>query len=432
MVQQQQVSLRQASFICGLASLFYLYDFFVRVMPATMTDDLMSIYQIDATGLGLLSSLFFYAYLIMQIPCGLLYDRYGPRKVITITTFITAIATFVFMFSSLFSIGASARFVMGLGAAFAYVGPLVLASRWFPPKYFALIVGIIQLMGSIGAIAGESFLSWFIDQVGVTYSVFYISIIGLVLAMLLWTFVKDFPPGFKKRTSHISKTVTEWIRIRRVAKKPQTWCVGLYAFTCWAPISVFAALWGIEFLQAADNITKSHAATLLASVWVGVALGGPILGWLSGQITSRKIPLIIAGVFGVISSSAIVYYISAMPNWLTIILLFIMGTASSGQAVTFGVVQDNNHPKVVGTAVGFNNMAILIGGALLQPFVGYILDLVTDHDSTVVAATHSGMSYTLNDFQQALFVLPLCYLIALLTALFLVKETRCRANYQKL
>lgn len=431
MVQQQQVSFRQASFICGLASLFYLYDFFVRVMPATMTDELMSLYQIDAAGLGLLSSLFFYAYMIMQIPCGLLYDRYGPRLVITVTTLITAIATFVFMFSDIFTIGASARFVMGLGAAFAYVGPLVLASRWFPAKYFALIVGIIQLMGSIGAIAGESFLSWFINQVGVTQAVFYISIIGIVLAILLWIFIKDYPPGFKKRQSQITKTVTEWIRIKRVAKKPQTWCVGLYAFACWAPISVFAALWGVQFLECACHITKSQAAAYIAAVWTGIAFGGPMLGWLSGRIRSRKIPLIIAAFLGVISSVIIVYVI-AIPSWLEIFMLFIMGIASSGQAVSFGAVQDNNHPKVVGTAVGFNNMAILIGGALLQPLVGYILDIESHYNTISGPSMHATLSYTVNNFQYALFVLPLCYLIALLAAVFLIKETHCRPNYKKL
>lgn len=405
-------------FICSLASLFYVYDFIIRIIPGTIANELMVQYQIGAAGLGLLSSFFFLGYTLMQIPCGLLFDRFGPRLLLTITTAIAATSTFLFIATTSFAVASYARFFMGVGSAFAYIGALVLASRWLPKRYYAFIAGLIQLMGSIGAIIGEAPLAHLVDRFGAYSVITTLAIIGLLLALAFWFFVIDQPPNMTKDFK--VKRINMWQALKSVTQNLQNWAAALYGFAIWAPMSVFASLWAVPFLSTLYNISTPHAASLASFLWVGIGLGGPIFGWLSNFIESRRIPLFIASIVGIVSS-LIIIYVPNISQAVMIILLFLYGVAGSAQAVTFGVIQDNNSPHTVGTAAGFNNMAIVMGGIFLQPVVGLLLKY---HHHEYEDVMKGIQTYVIADFRFALIVLPLCFVLSLL-AVFLIRETHC-------
>lgn len=121
-------------FICALASLFYVYDFILRIIPGTIFTFLTKYYNLDSASLGFLSSAFFLGYILMQLPCGLLYDRFGPRKVLSVAALVASVATYFFLATPYFSVATIARFFMGIGSACAYIGALVLVSRWLPSR----------------------------------------------------------------------------------------------------------------------------------------------------------------------------------------------------------------------------------------------------------------------------------------------------------
>ncbi|MDQ2995177.1 MAG: MFS transporter, partial [Pseudomonadota bacterium] len=145
----------QPYLIVGLAGFYYIYEFYLRVMPSAITHELMRSFSIEASGLGLLSSLFFFGYAPMQIPAGLLFDRFGPRVLLTISVFLCGAGALVFGMTDSFTVACIARWVIGFASSFAFVGSLLLASRWIDAKYYAMIAGLVQFMGSFGAIAGE-------------------------------------------------------------------------------------------------------------------------------------------------------------------------------------------------------------------------------------------------------------------------------------
>lgn len=408
-------------FICFLGSLFYLYDFVLRVFPSVLSHELMSRYHITAAGYGLLSAFFFVGYMLMQVPCGLLFDRYGPRRILTINCLIAGIATFLFMATSSFIVASIARLLMGIGSAFAYIGALVLAMRWLPKKYYAMTAGIIQLMGSVGAIVGQTLLAYLFYHFSTDYVVGYLASFGLILAVLFWFFISDYRKGIKNASSKRLKTKFH-LRTLRVVRNKQNLCTALYAFAIWAPISIFAVLWDVPFLQAQNGFNQTTAATLAAGVWIGIACGGPLFGWVSEYIHLRRLPLLLSSFIGLIVSIMIIY--QSGNNKLVIeILLLLFGFAGSSMVITFGLVQDNNPPYRGATAAGFNNMAIVVGGALLQPLVGFLLHWHTRMPETMPP------TYLYADYQFALIVLPICYIIAFLTALFLIQETHCKPQF---
>ncbi|MDF2530171.1 MAG: major facilitator family transporter, partial [Gammaproteobacteria bacterium] len=149
-----------------LGALFFLAEYFVRISPSVITQELMATFHVDAFALGGLSGFFYYAYISMQVPVGILVDRFGSRRLLTGATLLCAISCLVFASMHTIQLGFLSRFLMGLGASFAFVGTLKLISLWFPPTRFALLAGTTQALGMLGAVIGDAPMAMIFNHFG--------------------------------------------------------------------------------------------------------------------------------------------------------------------------------------------------------------------------------------------------------------------------
>ena len=399
-----------------LAASFYLYEFVLQVAPSVMAESMMKTFQVSAAGFGIVSAFYFYAYAPMQLPAGLLFDRYGPRKLMTSALVLCAIGSFFFASTDSLFTASLGRFLIGIASAFSFIGVLVLVSRWFPPQQFALLAGIAQLMSSIGAIFGEMPLATLIEHVGWRQASFILAFIGLGLAVLTWFIIRDYPHQ-STQTRPQRQFKEEWHRLLSVCRRSYTWIIGAYSFTIWTPIAVFAALWGVPYLQQKYQVSVIVASGLCSMIWVGIGVGSPLLGWLSDRCYNRRLALGISSVFGLIATLILLYMPNVSIGWMYLVL-FMYGFGAGGQTVSFAVVKDNNPPELVGTASGFNNLSVLLGGAIFQPLVGIIL-----RNSMGWYLVNDVPVYTVESYNRALVILPACFLISLLIVLFLLKES---------
>ena len=161
---------------------------------------------------------------------------------------------------------------------------------------------------------------------------------------------------------------------------------------------------------------------MTSTIWVAIAIGSPLAGWWSNHIGQRRLPLAVCSTIGLIASVTLLYG-GPLPYPEMLLLLFLFGFSASSQVITFGLVLDNNHDRIMGTAVGFNNMAVIAGGLLLQPLVGICIQQTWQkHHYTY----HHLPFYTLHDYRVALVSIPLCFIVGLATALLAIKETHCK------
>ncbi|ABQ54796.1 major facilitator family transporter [Legionella pneumophila str. Corby] len=381
-----------------------------------MAESMMKTFGVTGQGFGVISAFYFYAYAPTQLPAGVLYDRYGPRKLMTFAIVLCAFGSAFFASTDSVFTACIGRFLIGIGSAFSFIGVLVLISRWFPPYYFAILAGVAQLMSSVGAMFGEMPLAALIDLVGWRSASFILAGVGFLLAILFWVFIRDYPHQ-QNQTIPDHYLRDEWKRLVAVCKHAYTWIIGGYAFAIWTPIAVFAALWGVPFLQEKFQVSVVAASGLCSMIWLGIGVGSPLLGWLSDKLESRRIALIISAVLGLIATLIILYWSELSYNW-SYVVLFVLGLGAGGQTVSFAVVKENNTPELVGTASGFNNLSVLIGGAIFQPLVGYILQQTGSW--RIVNGAHV---YSISSYQTALLVMPVCFLASLLIATFLLKES---------
>lgn len=145
--------------VCMLGALFYCYEYYLRIAPSVMTADLMRAFAISAAALGNLTAFYYYAYTPMQLPVGILMDRYGPRRLLVIAVLCCALGSYLFTQTSHIGIAQLGRFLVGFGSAFAFVGVLKLSALWLAPERFAFMSGFATTLGMLGAVIGDISLS---------------------------------------------------------------------------------------------------------------------------------------------------------------------------------------------------------------------------------------------------------------------------------
>lgn len=381
-----------------------------------MASSMMQTFKVTAEGFGFISAFYFYAYAPTQLPAGVLFDRYGPRKLMTCAILLCALGSAFFASTDSLVTASMGRFMIGIGSAFSFIGVLVLTSRWFPACYFAILAGIAQSMSSVGAMFGEVPLATLIEAVGWRNASFILAGIGFALAALFWFFIRDYPHQQSQAVpEHYLRE--EWKRLMAVCQRGYTWSVGGYAFAIWTPIAVFAALWGIPYLQEKFQVSVVVASGLCSMIWIGIGIGSPLLGWFSDRVENRRMALGLSSLLGLIATLILLYLPGLSCSWAYFIL-FVLGLGAGGQTVSFAVVKENNSPELVGTASGFNNLSVLIGGAIFQPLVGYLL-----HHSHAAKVVNGIATYSVDSYQSAFLVMPVCFLASLFVVIFFIKES---------
>ncbi len=403
-------SLKKAILVYIVVSFFLFFEMGVQVSPSVMAPHLMHDLGIGVFGLGIMSGLYFYTYAAMQIPSGLLFDKFNPRLIITLAVLTCAVGTLLFAISPNVYIASLARLFMGLGSAFAFVSVLVVTGDLFPSKYFATMTGITQMLAAFGAMSGQMPVSIVVSAIGWRNTMFSLAIIGGVLALIVWSVLR-----YKRHENH-PHHVTPKVPIRKMLKEilhnKQTWMLAIYACLLWAPMSGFASLWGVPFLVSVYHLSQHAAAFLCSLMWLGLAFASPLLGMLSTGVARRKMPLTISALVGAIAFGGILT--GELSIWLVGVLIFVAGMACSGQALSFSLVTENNSKTRRATAIAVNNMAVVISGAVLQPLIGRLLQW------------GNGSIYSSHAFIIAMLSVLFAYIIAFLIAGFFIKETYCR------
>lgn len=402
--------------IWTLAASFFFYKYLIQVSPSVMTDELMQAFDIHGAGLGNLSAFYFYAYLIMQIPVGILLDKFSPRLLTTAAIFLCSISTFLFAHSSSLWLACVCRALMGAGAAFAAVSCFKLAALWFSPKRFALVSGMFMTAAMLGAVGGQVPLSLLVHKVGWRNALELVGILGLFLGTVYYLILRD-----KKQplVHHSAQKDQPIYRFRDIISNKQAWILSLYSGLAFAPVSVFGGLWGVPFLVTAYNLSRTDAAMAISCIFIGFAAGAPFWGWFSDYIQRRKIVLF-TGTCSALIALLIVLYSSNQTLYGLMFFLFAFGFGTSGFFTSFAMIRELFSISLVATVLGIMNTFNSVFEALFEPLVGVILDWTWE--GQVVEGMHY---FSLRSYHWSLSLLPGA-LIAALVCLLCIKETYCR------
>lgn len=414
--------LTYAWLIWGLAAVFYFSDYMARVAPGVMHRSLQLDFGINEVGFGTLTASFYIPYILMQIPVGLTVDRLSIRGILTVMSLVTALGCIVFGMANGLLVASIGRMLIGFSAAFAFVSALRLATSWFPAAMLGLLAGLTQALGMLGAAAGEAPISFLVAQVGWRHSMFIVALLFMVLSWLLYQFVQDKPKELTlNRVKSPQISIIQSLKI--VLSHKQTWLNALYAGFLFGPTAVIGEAIGPAYLQFGHGLTAHTAAFATGLIFIGWGISGPLTGWISDKIGLRKPLMIISAIFGLILSSVFVFYPFKSTS-MAYLIFFAFGFTNTGVAIAYAVATEIQESKVLGTAIAFTNMISIFVGALMQPLVGYLVDLAAG------SRAYNVETLSITDFQFGLQILPISSLIALILA-FTIKETYCRPLQSK-
>jgi len=409
------VSRRQAIIAFALGTLFFGYAFVQRVSPSVMTNELMSDFAVGGGALGSLSAFYFYAYASIQLPVGMLTDHFGPRKLMSFAMALCALASVGFAFSdSLFTASLSRAFIGGT-VAFGFVGTLAIAGYWFKPAQYALLAGLLQTVGMCGAIFGQAPLRQIIESLGWRGTMLVLALVALALALLLFFLV---PLRSSAQKRHGSGAGIQQ-GLHAVMINPQTWICSLIGFGMASTMLAFGGLWGVPWLNNVHGYTTTEAAGVTSMIFVGWAIFSPLAGWASDRMGRRNIILLGGSMLALIALACLIYYTPENTS-LLMLLIFLIGAGGSSMTVCFGSVKELNDANYSSTSLGLMNMCIVGAGAVMQPLVGWLLDLNWSGEMLDGARVYADSSYSL-----AFTSLSIMNSTAFVAALFL-RETHCR------
>jgi MFS family permease len=393
--------------VITFCALFAFYKYILQVSPSVMTTDLMHHFNVHGAGLGNLAATYFYAYLVAQLFAGPLLDRYSPRYLITGAIAICGLAAFTFASTETLTTAAFSRALMGVGTAFATVSYMKMSVLWFRPNQVAFVDGFLGTAAMVGAMCGQIPLAFLVTHTSWQTSLIYCGVFGLALATVFLLFVKDKNITETSCTTTSKRTTIKLSDIVIILKNKKNWLLTLYSGLAFTPLAVLGGLWGNPFFETAHHLTPTQAASLTSCIFLGFAVGGPLLGYFGGNIQQR-IKISIMGTTLALLMLILIIYAIHLPIWLFGVALFIFGLGMGSYMSCFSLAKELNPIGFAGTIVALINTGDALFGSITEPLIGKILDLFWQ--GKIVNGVHY---FSTHNYQVALLILPIYLVVAL-------------------
>jgi len=393
-----------------LAALFVVFNYIQQVVPNIIAGDLSHSFNATESTLGNIAACYFYAYAILQIPVGLILDRFGTRWPLVFAILAAGLGTLAFSQAQGSGSAQIARFVMGASAAFSFIGCLKVVQAWFPPSKFSTLAGMTNTAGMIGAASGAP-VAVLVKTIGWRETVAWMGGAELVLAVLVFLVVRDGSASVNRPTP-----ATQTGGMSSLLKNPQVWINAIYATSISLVFVAFGGLWGTSYIQKVYDLDAVAAAGTGSLLFLGGIAGSLFFGWISDYLGQRKLPMVLAGI-GALASMACLLYIPGIPLAGFKLGLFLVGIFSSANIISYAVARDL-YPKLSGFSIGFLSTCYFAGSAASQPLVGMLLE----HSNSSSQRMAGLASLTAGDYRFALSPLVGFMLVGLIASL-LIRET---------
>ena len=409
-----------------VAALFYLAAFYLRTSPAVMTTELMRDFGIRASQLGQFSAFYFYAYIVMQIPTGVLVDSFGARRLLIVGSLAAAAGTLLFGMTSSYPLASIGRAIVGASTAVGWVVTLKIATHWFPKSRFAMLSGLGLMMGNIGALFAQVPLRLLVEDFGWRSVAIGSAVCVLAIGAAAWAVVADDPsdkgassyaPSELQRSS--KTTIGGLLReLPRLFTYRNTWLIFIAQGGFVGAMLSFTGLWGPPYLKQRFALSSTDAAAVCSVMIVCWAVASPLAGYFSDALGRRK-PIYLGGAILAAIGWAVLFY-APLSLAAFVFAAAITSFSCGAVVVAFAFAKESVPVRFLATISGAVNVGNMLGPTLLQPAIGSVLD---QHWAGTLAG---GVRLYPVDAFQAAFALIVGWAVLSCVSIALTRDTACR------
>lgn len=417
--------------VWGVLVLAFIIVFFQRLSLGVVSGELIAEFEMSSTLFANLGSMYFYAYMFMQIPSGILADTIGARKTVSYGTLLAAIGSVMFGWAPNVTIAFIARFLVGIGVSVVFISILKIQSQWFFEREFATMSGLTAFMGNLGGFLAQAPLAFVVGYLSWRMAFIYIGVASFIVALLCYIIVRNTPleMGLPKIEEIDQKRKKEPILQRPPLMK--TIFQVLKNKHIWPPFLLFAGVhgafialtgtWGVSYLVDVYGLTSKEASNYTSIAVLGLGIGSYVIGKVSDIINKRKLPTIIYMAVATISWGVLTFTNGAKPPLITLYpIFFFIGFSCAAFVMCWACGKETSHPTATGIATSVVNTGGFVGAAILPPILGKVFD------------RYEEVSIVINLVYQRAFIYCFGFaLVAFIISLF-IKETYCKNIYNKL
>ena len=402
----------------------YLVSYFHRAAPAVVGPEIMKELSLEPAALGLIGSMYFWAYAATALPAGVLADTWGARKTITAFVFLAGIGGVVFALAPGAPVMALGRFIIGLGVGVDYVAAMRILADWYRPNEMATYSGVLLAVGNIGAIISTMPLVLLMENIGWRNSFILVAGLTLLASAISYSVIRNKPhelglsipsEGIGASLTTTDDKVSLGEALRTVFGNRRFYLMGLLLFSYYGTFMGVGSLWAGPYLQDIYGLSKQAAGSVLMMFPLGMVIGCPLAGYMSDKVfKSRKNVLL----WGCISHLAcyipLIFFPAEMPEKALYILFFLYGLTGGAFVSCFAGVKEIYSARFAGTAVGALNIFLFSGGAFYQYAMGAVINIYP----VVSSGVYSPAAY------RTAFMIPACGLLLGIIAFSFFREER--------
>ncbi len=346
-----------------VASIFYAYQYVLRVMPNIMLNDIMQQFQIDATTFGQFSGVYYIGYSLMHLPIGIMLDRFGPRKVMTACILLTVVGLSPLVFADHWIYPIVGRFLIGLGSSAAILGVFKIIRMTFSEDRFPRMLSFSVTIGLIGAIYGGGPVNYMCASFGYQTVIKIFALVGIALACLTYWIV----PNIKSDSKG-----TVFSDVKEVLSNGKVIWACIFAGLMVGPLEGFADVWGTVFLKQVYGLDSTIAAGLPSMIFIGMCFGAPALSLIAERIKSYLLTIILAG-----AAMACVFFL-LLPSYfapgLISALFVLVGICCAYQILAIYKASTYVREEVAGLTTAVANMIIMTFGYVFHTIIGGVIN----------------------------------------------------------
>lgn len=350
---------------------FYFYQFIIRVATGNLKEPLTVEFNLTASQYGLFASYWLISYALLQVPVGVALDKWGARKIFSLSALLCGVGTLIMSYTESFSWLCFARLLIGAGSASGFIGTFKISSEWFDAKKLPLLVGSISAIGVLGAsLAGapmvilQQAVGWRSIFLGLSLTAFTLSIVYMLV-------LKD-----KNLPTHIGYKEVKY-QILRIVSQPQIWLLGFVGFLLYTPVSVLAEVWGPAFMKQVYGFSSIESAFASSFIFYGNAFGSFFAGWIFSKFITNKNFLRFFMLLAVLLT-ALVIWVKLPGFWALCCGLFLIGSMVGAENMVFPLGARYVERSFQGLSASVINLLVMVGAIALQPGIGLIMDYLWD------------------------------------------------------
>ncbi|WFW29729.1 MAG: MFS transporter [Wolbachia endosymbiont of Menacanthus eurysternus] len=391
-----------------LASLFYTYQYILRVIPNIIAPELIAKFKINITDVGQFCGLYYVGYTIAHIPIGLFLDRFGPKFVLPICIVLTFIGMLPLVYLNEWYYSVLGRIIVGIGSSASAIGIFKIANIYFSQEKSTRIASLSIIIGLLGAVYGGLPLNFLLSKFSWYNVIRTFSAFGCFLALMLFLVTPS---------NNIQETMSSNIfqDLRSVFFNRYIILISFFSGLMVGPLEGFADGWSKVFLCEMYQMTGNLASFFSSFIFVGMGFGVFFLAYLLDKYPNRYYEVIIACSFTMIIGFLLLF--ARVSLYIALPSLFIIGFASGYQVITIYKAISYVNDNLVGLATAVSNMIVMIFGYFFHIGIAKIIDLSWNE------IVQENSIYSIKLMIKAISIIPICLLFAAFGFFWLKKRS---------